>query len=63
MCDKLKGITSICQKCKRVENGEQMGTERKTCGTAKNEKHLACNIRSQNKELFNGCVQEARMDG
>ena len=41
MCDKLKSITSICQKCKEVKNGEQMGTKRKACKLAEDEKHIA----------------------
>jgi len=47
MCDKLKGVTSICQKCKEVKNGEQMGTKRKTCKSAKDEKHATNGVGKQ----------------
>ena len=51
MC-KLKSITSICQKCKQVENGEQMGVKRKACRTAKDEKHVTNETGERGEESF-----------
>ena len=47
MCDKLKSITSICQKCKEAKNGEQMGVKRKACKLAEDEKHVTNGSRKQ----------------
>lgn len=52
MCDKLKSITSICQKCKEVKNGEQMGTKRKACKLAEDEKHVTNETGERGEESF-----------
>ncbi len=52
MCDKLKSITSICQKCKEAKNGKQMGTKRKAYRSAKDEKHVTNETGKRGEESF-----------